>query len=167
MKVRIPLTERTVRGTACPRPEVTIRVRSRYRDFFPMRFAIDTGADVTAILIPRADSKGIPYQKTRPGRATGMVGTAAEFRDTIRVFLAGREYDWPCNFIEATGALATSSRERLPVLGRAGFLDAFNFGMGDGYFVLTRRGSLYHLSDRFWSLLGRAIVRRSTAAEPL
>ena len=53
----------------------------------------------------------------------------------IHVLVAGREYDWPCDFLES--ALPTPTGRALPaVLGRAGFLEAFEAcveGLIDGW----------------------------------
>jgi hypothetical protein len=167
MKVRIPLAKRWVGELYCPRPVATLLVRGRYGEFFPLQFAIDTGADITSILIPRAELEGVPFRRTRPGTATGLVGRAPQYRDVIHVSVAGREYDWPCNFLTASGPVAASFRETLPVLGRAGFLDAFNLWVGDGSVVLTRRSSWRRSWNRVWSMLGWPFVRSCTEDEPI
>src|SRR5260370_21956514 len=125
MKIRIPRQMRFVKGIACHRPAVTLRVRSHYGDFATLPFFIDTGADLTSIPIALAAKEGIPFRRTAEVMTRGLVGQTASFRDLIEVAIGNYEYSWPCYFVNTPpGAKATEA-----MLGRAGFLDAFNFGI--------------------------------------
>ena len=81
----------------------------------------------------------------------------------IEVAIGSYEYRWPCYFINTP----PGARAREAVLGRAGFLSAFNFSISNEHFMLTRRGSFADYWERLWSTLGRPFVRHGSYEEPL
>src|SRR5437879_5368822 len=130
MKRKLHLVPRRVSDIDCDRPEVTIRVRTRYGDFVPLRLIVDTAADFTAIPMPLAQRLGLAFSQTDASRGTaaGLLGNVPKYRDSMRVHIAGEEFDRPCDFLEipappAVTAPATPGLRpgRLnPVLGPAG-----------------------------------------------
>jgi hypothetical protein len=138
-------------------------VRGRYGDYAKVAFVLDTAADLTSIPIAQAEREGIPFRRTIEGTATGLAGRAATFGDMLRVEVAGREYMWPCNFVFTP----PGARDRLPVLGRAGFLEAFDFGIQDEWLTLVRRGSFAYWWRRVCSFVEYPFVRRRTIDQPL
>jgi hypothetical protein len=143
MKVRLRLVRRWVDGVACPYPRVVLQVRDRYGMLVPLDFRIDCGADFTAIPLSTAREEKIPYQETRQGIATGLVGATAKFRDRVKVVIAGEEHEWPCDFVDVpppAPGRQTDPLLKVGMLGRAGFLDDYAFAIDSGYIVLTRLG---------------------------
>jgi hypothetical protein len=100
MKVRIPLEERTVAGIDCPFPLVRLRVCDRFGATAAIPFRVDTAADLTAIPIDLARQQAIPFQEQVQASVVGLVGRTKKYRDRIRLVIAGREHDWPCDFVE-------------------------------------------------------------------
>jgi hypothetical protein len=47
-KIHLPLVERHLGSISCPRPQVTLWVRTRFGDFVKIPFLVDTGADSVA-----------------------------------------------------------------------------------------------------------------------
>jgi len=137
-----------------------LRVRDRYGALAELYFRIDPGADLTAVPISVAQQEGISFRETIPGVARGLVGAVARFRDRIRIVIAGREHDWPCDFIKEAMPAGGTPRPlwQTSVLGRAGFLDEYAFTIDSGYFILTRLGPirrwLRRLYHQFWQLTG-------------
>jgi hypothetical protein len=131
----------------CDRPEATLWVRSRYGDFVEIRFVVDTGADLTTIPIFRAERQGIGFRRHQPGVAAGLVGRAQRYRDEIALLIGGEPFVWPCQFVETPSEVRGSV---LPVLGRAGLCDVFDFCLGRTAFTLTRRGRLLARLRRWW-----------------
>src|SRR5436309_1632964 len=127
MKARLELQQRTVEGIACPFPLVSLRVRDKYGTLAEVDFRVDAQADCTVIPLQTAQQERIPFSEERQSTAIGLVGETTNFRDRIRFVIAGREHDWPCDFVKAPVQRATGRPhpELLPVLGRAGFLDAY------------------------------------------
>jgi hypothetical protein len=80
------------------------------------------------------------------------------FRDRLRVVIAGRTHEWPCNFIDVP-AEAAGHPILSPVLGRAGFLDEYAVAIDAGFLVITRLGRVRRLLRRYlhrlWALTGR------------
>src|SRR5262245_35759438 len=101
MKVRLALEPRTSEGVSCPTPLAWLPVRDRYGSLAELKFRVDTQADVTTIPISLAEKERLPYTRTREGAARGIVGKVKKFRNRLRVVIAGREYDWPCDFMES------------------------------------------------------------------
>jgi hypothetical protein len=127
---------------------VTLGVRDRYGTLANIPFRIDTAADFTTVPIALAERDGIPFRHSAPGQVQGLAGAVEKFRDRIRLVIAGREHEWPCDFVKAP-SLAEPGRtlpELDSVLGRAGFLQEYAFCMDDRYLVLTRLGPL----RRWW-----------------
>lgn len=158
MKWKIPLVPRRVGGILCPRPEVLIRVASRY-GWSPIRFSFDTGADLTTIPIPLARREGIvfPESESTRGIATGLVGSTSRYRSTIRVNIGGEGFEWPCDFlVPPSSASQWAGADAYGVLGRAGFLSAFIACIDNECLVLRRRylerPGWYRLIRRLWPL---------------
>jgi len=156
----MPLQAHTIGGVVCPFPLLTLRVRDRYGGFVPIRFRIDTGADVTTIPVTKARNDRISFREGQPGRAQGLAGVVGLFRGRIHVLIAGRGYDWPCNFLQAPAVQGQGlgGQELPPVLGRAGFLEDFAFCLDDEHFTLTRQGTWRrwwrHRCSALWSSFG-------------
>jgi hypothetical protein len=110
-------------------------VRTRYGDYTRVQFLIDTGADVSAVPIPKADGEAIPFRRVQPRDVYGVGGSAAGYRDAIQVIVQGEPFVWPCSFYELP-----PDRDPLPVLGRRGFLQAFDFCLKERTCTLRRRG---------------------------
>jgi hypothetical protein len=163
MIVRLPLEHRQVGSAPCPRPRLTLLVRSHYGDYARVPFVVDTGADFTSIPVAHAEREGITFQRSVETAATGLVGRTTTFRDHLHVFIAEREYDWPCNFVVAP----PGARDTLPVLGRAGFLAAFEIAIRDESLILVRRGSAVYWCRRVCSFLAAPFVRRAAIDQPL
>ena len=143
-----------------PFPEVTIEVRSKYGDFVPILFKLDTGADLTTIPIPVAEQKGLSFTRDHPGTAIGIVGIAEKYAGSLHVRISGKEYDWPCDYTERPPAPGSSQPEGKrpltsisPVLGRAGFLDCYAVSLDSGYLTITRLGPLRRLWRQCWRKL--------------
>jgi hypothetical protein len=104
--------------------------------------------------------EAIPFSEERVRPIRGITGASQAYRGRVRVIIAGREHDWPCEFTK--GAVdATSGRplpDLTPVLGRAGFLDEYALGIDSGYLILTRLGPLRRWWRRrlhaLWQALG-------------
>jgi hypothetical protein len=121
-----------------------LKVRDRYGAIAELKFRVDTQADITTIPISVAEKEAIPFTKARAGTARGIAGKIAKYRDRIRVVIAGREHDWPCDFTEpATDPESNRPLEDLaPVLGRAGFLKEYAIAVDSGYLIITRIGPI-------------------------
>jgi hypothetical protein len=175
MKIKIPLCSKQAGPIDCPRPEVTIRVRTRYGDFIPLRFVLDTVADLTTIPIPTAERDGIPFRRSNQGMVRGLVGAASKFRDSIHLLIAGVEYEWPCDFLEpphlpssvSSEPLSSRTGDTLPVLGRAGFTTVFYFSMDDEYLILTRPSAFRRWWRRHWRAFWSKFFPDHSADDPL
>jgi hypothetical protein len=123
-------------------PVVVLKVRDRYGALAELRFRVDPQADVTAVPIRLAEEQHLPYSRARQATARGMIGKVRKYRDRVRIVIAGREHDWPCDFTEP--AIDPETREPLPglspVLGRAGLLQEYVITMDSEYLVVTRIG---------------------------
>jgi hypothetical protein len=133
-----------VEGIDCPFPVVRLRVRDRYGALAELDFRVDTQADFTSIPVPTALREAIPFSEARQRTAVGLVGEATTYRDRIRLVIAGREHDWPCDFVNppAPREPGLQPRELLPALGRAGFLDEYAIAVDSGYLIITRLGPI-------------------------
>jgi hypothetical protein len=129
----------------CDRPEVTLWVRSGYGDYVRVRFAIDTGADLAAMPVAFADQQGIRFRRHDSGSASGLAGRARRYQDEVGLLIGGEPFVWPCLFIETPPDVEGV----MPVLGRAGLLDTFDFCLGRATCALSRRG---RWRERLWRL---------------
>jgi hypothetical protein len=104
----------------------------------PIRFLVDTGADVTSLPQRLAEQEGIPFSRSEAGRGLSgsLLGTAVRYRGTIVVRIGSEEFDWPCDFLQVP--IPSSSRPEA-VLGRAGFLADFSLCLDDEYLMIERR----------------------------
>jgi hypothetical protein len=147
MKVRLLLVSRVVAGIDCPLPVVWLRVRDRSGAFVNLPFRLDTQADLTTIPIAVAQREGIPFSTDHPGTAYGLAGAVEKFRDRVRLRIAGREHEWPCDFVAAPSPPRDRPLLELsPILGRAGFLDEYAVAIDSGYLIIRRLGPL----RRWW-----------------
>ncbi len=144
MKARLKMWGRTVDGMACPFPVVKLRVRDQYGFLVPLTFRVDTQADLSVIPLRTAQEERIPFSEERQGHAIGLVGETTRYRDRIHVVVAGREHDWPCDFVKVPVQRATGRPhpDLLPVLGRAGFLAEYAIAVDSGYLTITRIGPI-------------------------
>jgi hypothetical protein len=160
MKIRIRLRERTLDGIDCAYPALKLRVRDRFGLLVELLFSLDTAADFTTMPLATARREGIPYSERHPGRSRGLAGSVPKFRDRIRLQIAGREHDWPCDFVaEPAGAEPGAAEANLtPVLGRAGLLQDYAVAIDHGYLILTRLGTFRRwqrgLLHWLWERLG-------------
>lgn len=91
-------------------------------------------------------------------------------RDRIQLVIAGREYEWPCDFVDVPAAAQGRTPDpllSLGVLGRAGFLDEFAFSLDSSYLILTRLGPFRRWSRRQLQRLWQACGMVHTASKPL
>lgn len=136
-------------------PEITLLVRTSLGGV-PLRFVVDTGADLTAVPIQRARAERIDISRDAvQGQATGMHGqTIAKLRDWITFQIAGRRYRWPCDFVLVPPAAAPVRRsghtQPDSVLGRAGFLREFAVCIDDQYLKITCRNRSCPWWRRWW-----------------
>jgi hypothetical protein len=160
MKVRLALEPIMSGGESCPRPVVRLQVRDRYGTYAEVTFRVDSQADVTTVPIRLAEREALPFTKAAPGAARGVAGRVKKYRDRIRVRIAGREHDWPCDFTEP--ALDPETNQPLPdlfpVLGRAGFLGEYAVAIDSDYLIITRLGPVRRWLRRWlhelWELTG-------------
>jgi hypothetical protein len=169
MKVRLKLRDRTVEGVACPFPLLTLRVRDRYGALAPLRFRVDPQADFTTIPARTALQEAIPISEERVRPVRGMTGASEAYRGHIRLVIAGREHDWPCDFTKPAVDAATGRPlpDLSPVLGRAGFLEEYALGIDSGYLILTRLGSLRRWYRRRLHAVWQALGLLHPTGEPL
>jgi hypothetical protein len=166
MRIEIPLRERVVSRVPCLRAEVMLRARTRFGDFVPVPFVVDTGADLTVIPVSLAERDGIPFPRTPAGVARGLLGQLPRFLGTFHVALAGREYDWPCSFLQ-TPASGPEEVELTPVLGRAGLLWAFDLQIDGEFLTLVRRDRGRRWLRSLHRLFARPFTRRRALDESL
>jgi hypothetical protein len=141
MKARLLLRERSVEGIACPFPVIRVRVRDRYGTLVELDFRVDTQADLTSLPVWTARRERILFSEGRQHTAIGLVGETTAYRDRVRNVIAGREHEWPCEFLSSPPpGPGQQPRELLPVLGRAGFLDEYAVAVDSGYLIVTRIG---------------------------
>jgi hypothetical protein len=153
MTIRIPLTQRTVDRVRCDSPSVVLRVRTRFGDTVSLPFLVDTAADLSAISIALARRHGILFSQSRSGFVGGLVGRTRRYHGTIRVKVGRRWHRWPCYFIETPSDVGAETA--VSVLGRAGFLDDYEFWIDDQFLTISRRTLL----RRWWRAFGRWVTR--------
>jgi hypothetical protein len=138
----------------------------RYGDYVPVRFKVDTGADLSAVPVSTAQQVGINFSRSSPGIAGGLVGAVPKYRGTIQTLIAGVRYEWPCDFLETPSGLSTAS-SLLPVLGRAGFLDAFDVCISGGFLTLARRNRFREWQRNAWRKVRSWFTGERSTADPL
>ncbi len=94
-----------------------------------------------------------------------MTGAVRVFRDRIRVVIAGREHEWPCDFIQPAQDPETGQPlpELQPVLGREGFLHDYAICLDSGFLTVTRLTPL----RRCWRRVLHALGKRLGWVHPL
>jgi hypothetical protein len=153
--VEIGVEQKMSDGESCPRPVVRLKVRDRYGAYAVLKFRVDSQADVTAVPISAAEREALPFTKSAAGTVRGIAGRVRKYRDRIRVVIAGKEHDWPCEFTEPAIDPETGRPlpELSPVLGRAGFLGEYAVTIDSGYLIITRIGPIRRwLRQRLQSL---------------
>jgi hypothetical protein len=168
MQVKLPLTpEASPRaGTITFRPVVHIEVLRQDGRFGPLRFRVDTGADVTSIPFLVADASGV-HITDHDRTERSMYGVGAEpipaHRGVIHVRIAGSVHRLPCRFIgpfsppPPSPPGAGSPRRRTPpnLLGRQGFLDIYDVCIDKTHLTIRRpsrfRRWLRRLWRRYWA----------------
>lgn len=141
-------------------PVVRLKVRDRYGTFAHLDFRVDTQADAAAIPVRLAEREAIPFSRTQDGTVRGVAGRVKKYRDRIRLVIAGREHDWPCDFLEPAIDPQTNQPlpDLLPVLGRAGFLQEYAITVDSDYLTVTRIGPirrwLRQRVQKLWKLFG-------------
>jgi hypothetical protein len=112
-----------------------VRARNRHHEFKEIEFQVDSAANVTTIPIATAEAKRLPIPtnvieleaRTAVGKVRQRVHAG---RLTVRVpGLVGREFVWPCHFVEAQGEPPPA------LLGLAGVLDDLRIPF-DGTYAL-------------------------------
>ena len=173
MKHKLRLVPRRVANIDCDRPEITLWVRTRY-DFAPVRFVVDTAADLSALPIPLAQREGIEFAQSEANRGTaaGLVGVADKYLGILRVRILGEEFEWPCDFLVPPATTGPNpSRPNpgraTPVLGRAGFLAAYSIRIDGEHLTIERRSS----AGSWWRWLGSVLwpkrTREHSVTDPL
>ena len=100
----------------------------------------------------RAQAEGIPFDRDQRALAVELVGMTTRFRGFIRVMIAGRPHLWPCWFVETPPEIGNAA---MPLLGRAGFREVYDFCMDDEFLTIARRTPL----RRWWRAFGRWVTR--------
>lgn len=177
IKRRIPLANRRLGQHECPRPEITLWVRSRYQEYTKIHFIVDTAADFTAIPIPLAQDEGLDFTRSEALRSSvgGLVGRVEKYLGSLHVRIAGEEFDWPCDFLmqtalpssQVSGTSPRSPRRYYAVLGRAGFLAAFAIAIGGKYLTIKRWHPGRSWWRQFWSLAWLERTRYHAIDDPL
>lgn|SRR5262245_21129230 len=122
--VRQPLAgARLPTGFVGVKARIELLVRSRFGTFEPLRFQVDSAANVTSIPVTRARNSRIAIPaKTIEINVRTSAGTVRQRvhpgRITVRVpGLPGGDFSWPCHFVEQAGDVPTA------LLGLSGVLD--------------------------------------------
>jgi hypothetical protein len=121
-----------------------------------------------------AEEHDLPFDRSNPETAGGLVGSVTRYRWVLVVSLAGFQHVWPCDFLDSplprgSGGQGPASvgAELYGVLGRAGFLDDYAICIGDGYLTITRQGRLRRWLHRLWRRLWSWLARHRSPDEPL
>src|SRR5438552_13821700 len=100
MKIRLKLQDRAVDGLPCPFPVVTLHVRDKHGTLAELDFRVDTQADFTVIPLAIAQRNALSFSEENRRRVLGLAGEVETFRGRVQIVLAGREHDWPCEFVK-------------------------------------------------------------------
>jgi hypothetical protein len=151
MKARLPLKRTAGNGENYPMPVVRLRIRDRYGTYVELNFRVDTQADVTTIPLRTAQRQAIPFTTARPGFSRGIAGKVKKYRRVVRLLIAGRQHEWPCDFTEPALDLESGQAlpELIPVLGRVGFLGEYAIEIDTEFLIITRLGPIRRLLRRF------------------
>jgi hypothetical protein len=139
--VRRPLdATRLVTGFTALKAVIQLQVRDQRRRFQPIDFLVDSGTNITTLSVADAEDALIPF----PAQTVVLaVRTAVgEVRQrvhpgylTVRVpGLAGREFVWPCHFVEQRGVPPTAA------LGLGGVLNDLRIILDGTYALEARHG---------------------------
>ena len=144
MKARLKMWGARWTGWLARSPSSNSACRDQYGFLVPLTFRVDTQADLSVIPLRTGKRREFRFRKTRQGHAIGLVGETTRYRDRIHVVVAGREHDWPCDFVKVPVQRATGRPhpDLLPVLGRAGFLAEYAIAVDSGYLTITRIGPI-------------------------
>ena len=140
--VEIPLRQVRVlqTGEASVKAILSLLVRDRTGVFRPVEFLMDPGSAISTMTVARAEEAGIVVPERIveiPVRTA--VGRIIQRRHpgTIRVRvpgIVGREFLWPCHFIESQDSTTSAA------LGLAGVLDDFRIIFDGRYSLQARYG---------------------------
>jgi hypothetical protein len=138
---------------------VLLAVRNQWAEYTHIPFLVDTGADVSAIPMPLARARAIPFLRDEARRAVarGLVGAVGRYRSLLNVRIFGESFSWPCDFLDTPGP---ATLESYGVIGRAGFQADFAFCVEEPWLTLRRRG-------KFWNRFLPPWTREHPADEPL
>lgn len=135
-------------GLSCSCAELEIAVLSKLGETVPLRFFLDTGADMMVIPLFAAQYHGIAFSKRYPGTlASRAGGTVTCWYDFVRVqsTLSGKTHRWPCAFADSI---------HVPlVAGRAGLLDDFTLSLGNRHLVVSYPTTLRRALKHYWQAL--------------
>jgi hypothetical protein len=142
--VRIPLESYRVPGIAQPflRAMLTLWVRTQTRQFADLRVRVDSGAAITTVSLGPAQGLGLLIpKKTVEFQVETATGKARQVRHPGRITVRlaefpGREFNWPCHFLEHQGVPPQ------PVLGLTGVLDDLRICLDGSYTLEAPYGSL-------------------------
>ncbi len=141
-------------------PFVRLGVRDRYGALVEPDFRVDTQADFTSIPVATARKEHIAFSERRERRVAGLVGETTAYCDHVHVVIAGRTYDWPCDFVNTPSEREAAAQPRVlpPTLGRAGFLGEYAVHIEGEYLTITRIGPIRQWLRRhqegLWKFLG-------------
>lgn len=142
--IRRPLEAYRVRNLAFTlvRPVIQIEVRARDRSFKRIDVRVDPGSALTTLSTARATDLGIPFpRKAVAVTVETSAGPVEQLHHPGRIVvripgLEGREFDWPCHFVETTGPTPAA------LLGLAGVLDDLRIILDGAYSLEAPYGQL-------------------------
>jgi hypothetical protein len=116
-------------------------VRTGQGDFAPLRFLVDSGSSLTTIAVSRANTLGliVPEKVVALKVQTGA-GRVEQRRHPGRITvrlpgLPGRQFFWPCHFVEDTG-----SSPPISALSLTGVIDDLRITFDGSYSLEARYG---------------------------
>jgi hypothetical protein len=144
-QVRFPLEFYRVSAVdmALVRPVFPLWVRTRGRKFVDLVVRVDSGSSLTTISVARATALDLYF----PPKAVALTletasGQVQQLRHPSRITaripgLDGRDFDWPCHFVEHAG-----DAPPMAVLGLTGVLDDLRISLDGSYAVEAPYGWL-------------------------
>ncbi len=118
--VEFPLPEKRTRFGLLPDPKITISIRTQ-NGYFPYRFLLDTGADVSMVPFSMAEDLGIDLSRCPTDECSGIEGRPLlVYHTTIAVRVGHVDLSLPC--------LISESDSTPFLLGRAGLFARFDIG---------------------------------------
>ncbi len=118
MPIEFPLSEKRTRFGLLPDPKITLNVRTR-GGYFPYRFLLDTGADVSMVPFSMAEDLGLDVSRCPRDQCSGIEGRPVLVYRTAMVVRIGD--------VDLTLRCLISESDSTPfLLGRADFFSRFN-----------------------------------------